>query len=63
MRLVDLDKVEIKDDKITGLNEQVDSIKEQRGYYFENQTKPQATGLNHNNNSGNDDPFLKGFNS
>lgn len=63
MRLVDLDKVEIKDDKITGLSEQVDNIKEKRGYYFENQTKPQATGLNHNNNSGNDDPFLKGFNS
>lgn len=62
MRLVDLDKVEIKDDKVTGLTEQVDSIKEQRGYYFETQQKPPATGLEHNK-GGEDDPFLKGFNS
>lgn len=63
MRLVDLEKVEVNKDKITGLDEQVDSIKEKRAYYFESNTKPQATGLNHSNSGEDEDPFLKGFNS
>ncbi|MCM1115613.1 MAG: phage scaffolding protein [Clostridium sp.] len=45
---IDLSKVEIKDDSISGLSEQVDALKESKAYYFETDTDPSATGLEHN---------------
>lgn len=46
---IDLSKIELKDDKISGLSEQVDALKEAKAYYFETDTLPGATGLEHNN--------------
>lgn len=52
---IDLSKIEIKgDDSISGLSEQVDALKESKAYYFED-SKPGATGLEHNGAADTDD--------
>ncbi len=52
---IDLSKIEIKDDdSISGLSEQVDALKESKSYYFED-SKPGATGLEHNGGANTDD--------
>ena len=57
---IDLSKVTVSDDGITGLEEQMKALKEQKAYYFQT-ADPQASGLDHKQQPANDDPFAKGF--
>lgn len=64
---LDFEKIKVNDDGINGLKEQMDELKKTKAYYFggvDNGKQDGASGLDHNNGkSGNDDDFLKGFNS
>ncbi len=62
MAHIDLDKITIKDDEISGLSDQVDVLKENKAYYFEDTTS-KATGFNHGGAEPPQDDFIKGFNS
>lgn len=62
---IDLSKININDDGIAGLKEQMETLKTNKAYYFEDEKKPNdnSGGLDHKDDKDNDDPFLKGFKS
>lgn len=47
MSQIDFEKISIDGDKIVGLTEQVDPIKEAKAYLFESEKAPGASGLTH----------------
>lgn len=51
---LDLDKIEYKDNVLSGLDEQLKEIKEKKAYLFEEESKPSASGLPHGQEKGKD---------
>ena len=47
---IDLEKIEVENGKVTsGLKEQVEELKNQKAYYFDDDSTSKATGLSHEN--------------
>lgn len=44
---IDIDKISVDGDNLVGLKEQVDPLKETKAYYFAEETKPGASGVEH----------------
>lgn len=60
--LLDLDIVKLEDGELKGLNEQLESLKENESYLFESEqegTKPNFTTGQHKTEKTNNDPFAK----
>lgn len=59
--LLDLDSIKLDGDKLLGLDDQLNSLKEKESYLFEQETDPGApyiiTGGNPNGGTGNPNPF------
>lgn len=49
---IDMDKISVDGDSFVGLKEQVDPLKETKSYYFADDNKPGAGGLNHDGGKG-----------
>lgn len=58
---IDMDKVSEDGDKLVGLKEQIDPIKETKAYLFENEQNHSASGLTHGNNEDDYSAVRKAF--
>ena len=56
---LDLEKVTVDGDNITGLTEQMDALKESKAYYFEAQAKEKGSGLDHGGDGGIDESAIR----
>ena len=56
---LNIENISYKDDTLTGLNEQIESLKENKPYLFEAEQPKGKGGLNHNDNSTVDDNAIR----
>lgn len=51
---IDIEKISVDGDNLVGLKEQVDPLKETKAYYFAEETKPGASGVQHGGSDNSD---------
>lgn len=56
---LNIDEITYKDETLTGLNEQIESLKESKPYLFETEQNKGKGGLDHNNNNTVDDNSIR----